>query len=61
MQQADRVSEDDLYLLHEIMIRCQHPEQIQNKDGQLPGQMSIEDYQVEEKKENEPETEEKEG
>lgn len=23
MQQADKVSEDDLYLLHEIMLRCQ--------------------------------------
>lgn len=27
MQQADKVSEDDLYLLHEIMIRCQTQEQ----------------------------------
>ena len=23
MQQADKVSEEDMYLLHEIMLRCQ--------------------------------------
>lgn len=51
MQQADKVSEDDLYLLHEIMLRCQW----NGKSGQaanngkadnegLEGQMSIEDY-----------------
>ena len=27
MQQADKVSEDDLYLLHDIMIRCQTEQQ----------------------------------
>lgn len=60
MQQADKVSEDDLYLLHEIMIRCQNPEQIQNKEESIPGQMSIEDYQEGEVKRDESQTEEKE-
>lgn len=60
MQRADKVSEDDLYLLHEIMIRCQNPEQIQNKEESIPGQMSIEDYQEGEVKRDESQTEEKE-
>ncbi|MCM1532860.1 MAG: hypothetical protein NC114_11425, partial [Ruminococcus flavefaciens] len=45
MQQADKVSEDDLYLLHEIMIRCQ-TEKPQETGEELPGQMSIENYQT---------------
>lgn len=46
MQQADKVSEDDLYLLHDIMIRCQ-TEQQDTAGGaeQIAGQMSFEDYQ----------------
>ena len=45
MQQADKVSEDDLYLLHEIMIRCQTEPQ-DTAGGKIPGQISIEDYQI---------------
>ena len=44
MQQADKVSEDDLYLLHEIMMRCQTEPQ-DAAGGQIAGQMSIEDWQ----------------
>ena len=44
MRRADRVSEDDLYLLHEIMLRCQTEPQ-DAAGGQIAGQMSIEDYQ----------------
>ena len=46
MQQADKVSEDDLYLLHEIMLRCQtEPQDAAGGAEQIAGQMSIEDYQ----------------
>jgi len=57
MQQADKVSEDDLYLLHDIMIRCQTEQQntkafsgmVSETDTggaeQIAGQMSFEDYQ----------------
>lgn len=47
MQQADKVSEDDLYLLHDIMIRCQTEQQDTAGGGaeQIAGQMSFEDYQ----------------
>ena len=34
MQQADKVSEDDLYLLHDIMIRCQTEQQDTAGGGQ---------------------------
>lgn len=44
MQQADRVSEEDLYLLHDIMIRCQTEPQRGGAE-QIAGQMSFEDYQ----------------
>lgn len=46
MQQADKVSEDDLYLLHDIMIRCQTEQQDTAGGGaeQIAGQMSFEDY-----------------
>lgn len=47
MQQADKVSEDDLYLLHDIMIRCQHPEEPIADDGQIEGQQDIETWQQE--------------
>ena len=43
MQQADKVSEEDLYLLHDIMMRCQ-TERRQETAEQIAGQMSIEDY-----------------
>ena len=45
MQQADKVSEDDLYLLHDIMIRCQTEQQDTGGAEQIAGQMSFEDYQ----------------
>lgn len=45
MQQADKVSEDDLYLLHDIMMRCQHPEEPAADSDQIEGQQSIEDWQ----------------
>jgi ParB family chromosome partitioning protein len=48
MQQADNVSEDDLYLLHDILMRCEDKEKavVSNTD-QIEGQQSIEDYQQE--------------
>ncbi len=64
MQQADKVSEDDLYLLHDIMMRCQNPEETAKEEKQIEGQQSIEDYQQEQAEseaENEPQTEEKAG
>lgn len=47
MQQADKVSEDDLYLLHDIMMRCQHPEEPIADDGQIEGRQDIETWQQE--------------
>ena len=47
MQQADKVSEDDLYLLHDIMMRCQHPEETIADDGQIEGQKDIETWRQE--------------
>lgn len=46
MQQADKVSEDDLYLLHEILIRCENPADQRGEESQIPGQQNIEDYQI---------------
>ena len=53
MQQADKVSEDDLYLLHDIMMRCQHPEEPIADDGQIEGQQDIETWQQEQAAESE--------
>jgi ParB family chromosome partitioning protein len=48
MQQADNVSEDDLYLLHDILMRCEDKERAAVSDtDQIEGQQSIEDYQQE--------------
>ncbi len=53
MQRADKVSEDDMYLLHEIMLRCQWNAEVDRlealevgKPGSegMGGQMGIEDY-----------------
>lgn len=51
MQQADKVSEEDMYLLHEIMLRCQRNAKCGQADNnekadneEIEGQMSIEDY-----------------
>lgn len=44
MQQADKVSEDDLYLLHDIMIRCQNPDEPKVADEQIEGQQDISNY-----------------
>lgn len=49
MQQADTVSEDDLYLLHEIMLRCKNQPKGKGEDTQIERQQSIEDYQQEER------------
>ena len=47
MQQEYKVSEYDLYLLHDIMIRCQteKPQDAAGGAEQIAGQMSFEDYQ----------------
>lgn len=37
MQQADTVSEEDLYLLHDIMMRCQNPPEETTDNEQLNG------------------------
>ena len=61
MQQADKVSEDDLYLLHEIMLRCQtEPQDAAGGAEQIAGQMSFEDYQKGGQAGNEQTAEEKE-
>lgn len=60
MRRADRVSEDDLYLLHEIMMRCQTEPQ-DAAGGQIAGQMSIEDWQKGGQAGNEQTAAEKEG
>lgn len=46
MQQADRVTEDDLYLLHDILMRCekQGDPAEENAAGGVQGQMSIEEF-----------------
>ena len=48
MQQADNVSEDDLYTLHEIMMHCQHPEEEKADSEQIEGQRNMTEYQQEE-------------
>jgi ParB family chromosome partitioning protein len=53
MQQADNVSEDDLYLLHEIMIRCENAATETDGTEQIPGQQSIEEYMTPEETESE--------
>jgi hypothetical protein len=53
MQQADNVSEDDLYLLHEIMIRCENAATDADSTEQIPGQQSIEEYMTPEETESE--------
>ncbi len=62
MQLADRVTEDDLYLLHDILMRCENPEPPKTESDQLEGQQNLEDYQqeVEGKAQNEQQAEEKE-
>ena len=48
MQQADRVTEDDLYLLHDILMRCEKQgdpaEENAAGGGGVQGQMSIEEF-----------------
>lgn len=47
MQQADRVTEDDLYLLHDILMRCEKqgdPAEENAAGGGVQGQMSIEEF-----------------
>lgn len=40
MQQADKVSVEDLYLLHNILMRCEKPNAVQDD---IPGQMNLDD------------------
>lgn len=64
MQQADTVSEEDLYLLHDIMMRCQNPEETKTADEQIEGQLNTESFNrelQEREASNEPQTEEKAG
>ena len=42
---ADKVKEDDLYLLQEIVIRCQKGE-TGDEEGGIPGQMDMSDYGI---------------
>lgn len=45
MRMADKVKEDDLYLLQEIVIRCQKGETKDEEEG-IPGQMDMSDYGI---------------
>jgi len=45
MRMADKVKEDDLYLLQEIVIRCQKGE-TGDEEGGIPGQMDMSDYGI---------------
>jgi hypothetical protein len=60
MQQADNVSEDDLYLLHDILMRCEDKERVAvSNTDQIEGQLNIKDYQKGEQAGNEQATEKK--